>query len=690
MARIAIAILLFLFAALAPHRGVLAGTIAGEVIYNGSTNNASAITVQLWRLPTEPDGTLMPLQKRAVLGADGQLPFAQQHTTLPPASSAHYSYTFTGVPPGNYTTLAFAASRLRAGSPLGWATMANGCFGDDEGADVCTQVLVVGDNNTAATVNANAITLRAPTPFAAGNRTAPNGYGAFARARGGRAVLRLGPGGAPYDRGVAHGHLVARQVMDMLAFFLLEDRVRHMGAYEGVVRARLVQQSLFATPQDVLDEARGIVDGVAAAGVPLRLDALGRDADKWDIVALNAYGELTVLDGIPGAVAGAGGDENSGRGHRRRRRRRSKGPQCTQMVWWGARTAGSDVDGGTIAGRNMDGEIDLRKVTVSHLLIFAVDAGAPARRYVSVMWPGYIGSYSGFNEAGTYMMANAGCGGPPSTYPPDGRYPIDTIVLRDFLASPALPDGGAVTPAAAARQIAALPGNATTKTGGVLPAGNILVVAQPYTVPGAGAAGDTPVDGGFIFEGDRDGGVVRLAYPETEHLPTEAAAAAAAAAAADADAAGSAVNYLWRTPPEMIMTTNHWHLYKSDVWEGGGGPGAGVYWARGGGAMTCPSAEAETGVGYNTDGAVSFSSLWRYKAGMGFAAARARGGRPVGTAAVHEALRHVAEGETEHSIVWRANARTFDIAVAALDGALWDAPYEPWTTFAFDEVFLMP
>ena len=74
------------------------------------------------------------------------------------------------------------------------------------------------------------------------------------------------------------------------------------------------------------------------------------------------------------------------------------------------------------------------------------------------------------------------------------------------------------------------------------------------------------------------------------------------------------------------MTTNHWHLYKSDVWEGGGGQGAGVYWARGGGAMTCPSAEAETGVGYNTDGAVSFSSLWRYKAGMGFAAARAKVG----------------------------------------------------------------
>ena len=77
------------------------------------------------------------------------------------------------------------------------------------------------------------------------------------------------------------------------------------------------------------------------------------------------------------------------------------------------------VDGGTIAGRNMDGEIDFRKVTVTHLLVFAVDPGAAAgRRYVSIMGPGFIGTYSGFNEDGLYMMANAGCGGRADTLPP--------------------------------------------------------------------------------------------------------------------------------------------------------------------------------------------------------------------------------------------------------------------------------
>ena len=65
----------------------------------------------------------------------------------------------------------------------------------------------------------------------------------------------------------------------------------------------------------------------------------------------------------------------------------------------------------------------------------------------------------------------------------------------------------------------------------------------------------------------------------------------------------------------------------------------------------------------------------------------ARTGAPVGTAEAREALRHVAEGETEPSIIWRANTRTFDVAAAALDASLWDAPYQEWATFSFEEVF---
>jgi hypothetical protein len=59
---------------------------------------------------------------------------------------------------------------------------------------------------------------------------------------------------------------------------------------------------------------------------------------------------------------------------------------CTQFACWGERTAGTDVQGGTIAGRNMDGEIDLRRVTVSHFVLFATAPGeAGHKRYVSMI-----------------------------------------------------------------------------------------------------------------------------------------------------------------------------------------------------------------------------------------------------------------------------------------------------------------
>ena len=385
----------------------------------------------------------------------------------------------------------------------------------------------------------------------------------------------------------------------------------------------------------------------------LTLAALGRPADVRDIIALNAYGELTAS--LTCSVASAAAH--------------------SARSLWGDRTKGSDVDGGTIAGRNMDGEIDVRTVTVTHLVIFAVDPGAAAgRRFASVMWPGFLGTYSGVNEDGLYLMANAGCGGRADTLPADGRYPIDTLVVRDFLTSKDLV-GGYVTPAAAARQINTLPTNGSTATGGVLPAGNILVIAQPYLGGAAGVAGAAgAADGGFIFEGDRDGGWVRRAYPTREGAR---------------DGGGDATEHaplLWRSPPQTLLTTNHWHEYKTDPW------GA-SFWPSGAGTLTCPSAAAapDGGVGYDEAGVVSFSSLRRHKAASALrrrASAHERRWGPTRCALRCSTLRR-ARRSTASSRPAARGGTTFDLAVASeeMAGALWDAPYQEWSTFGFEELF---
>ena len=54
---------------------------------------------------------------------------------------------------------------------------------------------------------------------------------------------------------------------------------------------------------------------------------------------------------------------------------------------------------------------------------------------------------------------------------------------------------------------------------------------------------------------------------------------------------------------------------------------------------------------------------------------------------MRELLQTVAHGSTEHSIITRPDLREFDVAVASMRAEPWDAPYRPWTTFRFDELF---
>ena len=94
------------------------------------------------------------------------------------------------------------------------------------------------------------------------------------------------------------------------------------------------------------------------------------------------------------------------------------------------------------------------------------------------------------------------------------------------------------------------------------------------------------------------------------------------------------------------------------------------------------------------DRAVSYSSRWRYTSGANGLDALIRSGQPVGTAEMKSLLQRVAQGTTEHSIILRPDASpmVFELANAtgsALDGnGLWDAPYDAWVEFGFEDVFV--
>ena len=61
--------------------------------------------------------------------------------------------------------------------------------------------------------------------------------------------------------------------------------------------------------------------------------------------------------------------------------------------------------------------------------------------------------------------------------------------------------------------------------------------------------------------------------------------------------------------------------------------------------------------------------------------------RTFGTAEVKELLQTVNHGSTEHSIIFRPNAMTFDVAVGSANLTLWYAPFLTWYTFSFHDLF---
>lgn len=417
--------------------------------------------------------------------------------------------------------------------------------------------------------------IRAPRHFAPETRTEKGGT---LRRINGYTVLQLK--GNAKSRGYAHGKLVAPQIVDFFRFYFLEDKMRSAELYEQVFAKFL--NTHFSYPKPYVTECKAVIEGMRASGEDLFIPELNRDFSLTDLYAINGYIET-----------------------------RAMRSSCTQFAAWGKRTERSDVDGGMITGRNMDGEVDIRKVTVSHFLLFAVDPVEPdQKRYVSMMWPGFVATISGMNEEGFYTMENAGLTGPGKVV--DRLVPI-AWTMRESLAKL----GADATPASTQVFLDGYDNSA----GGVSGPGCIMLFAVPFL------GQKNPA---FVFEGDRFGDAIR----------------------GDAEVRPRIQN--------ALVLSNHHRKYGVN--------------------------DARPGVVF--DKTPSFSSRWRYEAGMHKLEAWDRVDRKIGTTEMRELLQTAAHGTTEYAIITRPNQLEIDVAVASMKPELWDAPYREWTTFKFDELFV--
>jgi hypothetical protein len=417
-------------------------SISGRLIYEGDLSGS--VVVNLYELHASSEGRVHRLSKADIYGDIDPLQIQRLEKLG--------RYTFDHLAPGHYSVLAFIDSDRNGEvgfdppEPFGWFTSTPG--GSWDPID-CTQ----------SDVSDCDFKLRVPMVFPKESKTVE--HGAFSWRRG-LPVLRLW--GTAEERGYAHGHLVGRQIIDFFEFYILEDSWRSAERYLDIFVPFL--EGHFSYPPRFLKECDAVISGMQASGINMYVEALERDFNRTDLLAINSYIERRAA--FPGANPSA----------------------CTQFAFWGSQTEGTELNGGLIAARNMDGECDIRKVTVSHFLVYAVNPSEPGlKRWVSTMWPGFVGTISGINEEGLYSMENAGGSGPGPV--PDGIVPCSWI-QRTILEK----QGRDASPESVLKMMEPF----TCSAGGITAAGSIILWAVPYKDQ------ESPA---FVYEGGRNGYAIR-------------------------------------------------------------------------------------------------------------------------------------------------------------------------------------
>jgi len=293
--------------------------------------------------------------------------------------------------------------------------------------------------------------------------------------------------GTPEERGYAHGYLIAEQILDFFAYFILEGTAASCHVYENKWIPMFEQSvaggsdTAYSFEPELLTEARSVISGMRDSGVNLYVPLLNRELNVLDILAINSYIELEFLKrDIEDSTA------------------KDQEPQvaCTQFAFWNTQTMNvPGVYGNTVAGRNMDGELDFRRSTVTNFMVFAVSP-KNGKKYASMMWPGFLGTLSGVNEDGQYLIMNYGVS---SNEKPewDQVVPVNWIV-RQLLAYPSVP----IEKANAQSTLAHIQ-QFNAKTGGPCITGCVLFFAKPYV----NGSSDSPA---YVYEGDYKSGLMRL------------------------------------------------------------------------------------------------------------------------------------------------------------------------------------
>jgi len=191
------------------------------------------------------------------------------------------------------------------------------------------------------------------------------------------------------ERAYSQGYLLGPQIVDWIDGVVLEFFIGSISVYEKDVLPFLRKH--FGGMKGYDSAFEMMLQGMRDRGSGLTSRLLNRDVTVDDLKAANAYYAMQKY---------ISRDKHTSYED-------SVKSLCSAAAVWGELTEGPELSGSLIHGKNMDGEIDLRKITVNGALIIAEEPAEGGKKFISIDWAPFLGRFNPMNEDGLSLLPHA-------------------------------------------------------------------------------------------------------------------------------------------------------------------------------------------------------------------------------------------------------------------------------------------
>jgi hypothetical protein len=208
-----------------------------------------------------------------------------------------------------------------------------------------------------------------------------------------RMILRVW--GTHYERGEAHGYLLAENIIDLFREYVIQYTFSNNSALYN--QAVTLVEANFMFEEEFVLEMEGIISGMQDSEVDLYVEPLSREITLGDLKLINSIIDLAAFMAASNGFQGEFG--------------------CSSFASWGEATQDDPVlNGELVVSRLLDWSVHSQLIQNS-LLIIHEPAEADEQKWISFAYPSFIGGLTALNEDGIYTELNmgnsSGVGGPP-------------------------------------------------------------------------------------------------------------------------------------------------------------------------------------------------------------------------------------------------------------------------------------